>query len=438
MQHRFVGDVGDFGKYGLLRALTGVWPLSQPRLTLGVVWYLPAGSIGSAADGQKLTYLSQPHQFRGCDPQLYDTLGKLDRSLGAVEASEIMGDGTIFFDGPVPQDSSSRGRWLQEAVEAVRGRDVVFLDPDKGLAPRSAGPSSTEHAYVHELKTLVQRGQTVVVYHHLGRTATHPVQMRQWTERLAHELRLDAEPHVLWYRRGTARAYFVIPADAHAATISERLQRFGNSLWFKRRHFAPLPPVMWKNSPDTASLALADELAQSRPVRRTGPLSAGRADGPAGSSIATTTVEQWDKTVVRLSDFHPWIAERAEPLFADGHHRAAVVAATQFLEAEWRALLGVDGLSLGQLARMSFDRRGPTRDEPRLRFRGYGSRDSVAWRNAHEGARQYAMGCVKRIRNLAVHHPQSEEPNVTETLEILAALSTLARWVTDAEVVKPR
>ena len=85
---------------------------------------------------------------------------------------------------------------------------------------------------------------------------------------------------------------------------------------------------------------------------------------------------------------------------------------------------------------MSFDRRGPTRHEPRLRFRGYGSRDSVAWRNAHDGARQYAMGCVKRIRNLTVHHPRNSEPNSTEALEILGALSTLARWVTEAEVVR--
>ena len=261
MQHHFVGDVGDFGKYGLLRALTGVWPESEPRLTLGVVWYLPAGSIGSAADGQKLTYLNQPHRFRGCDPRLYDALGQLleggDRSLGAVESNGILGDGAIFFEGPVPQDSLSRERWLQDAVEAVRGRDVVFLDPDKGLAPRSTGPSSTEHTYAHELKPLVQSGQTVVVYHHLGRTATHPVQMRHWAERLAHELRLDAEPHVLWYRRGTARAYFVVPADAHAGTIGDRLQRFGNSLWFKRRHFTPLPP------------ATKNRLPRSEPAPRT-------------------------------------------------------------------------------------------------------------------------------------------------------------------------
>jgi hypothetical protein len=247
MQHHFVGDVGDFGKYGLLRALTGVWPSSEPRLTLGVVWYLPAGSIGSVADGQKLVYLNQPDRFRSCDPRLYDALSRLleggDRSLGAVESNGILGDGTIFFDDPVPRGSPSRETWLQDAVEAVRARDVVFLDPDKGLPPRSAGPSSTEHAYVHELKPFVQREQTVIVYHHLGRTDTHPVQMRDWAERLAHELRLDAEPHILWYRRGTARAYFVLPAEAHAGVVGDRLQRLENSLWFKRQHFTPLPPA---------------------------------------------------------------------------------------------------------------------------------------------------------------------------------------------------
>ena len=36
MQDRFGGDVGDFGKYGLLRALAGVWPDAMPRFSLGV------------------------------------------------------------------------------------------------------------------------------------------------------------------------------------------------------------------------------------------------------------------------------------------------------------------------------------------------------------------------------------------------------------------
>ena len=287
LQHHFVGDVGDFGKYGLLRALTGEWPTSEPRLTLGVVWYLPAGAVGSASDGQKLTYLSQPHWFRSCDPRLYDALERLfdrgDRSLGAVETSGILGDGTIFFDGPVPQDLWSRERWLQEAVQAVRGRDVVFLDPDKGLAPPSAGRSSTEHAYQHEVEAFVRSGQTVVVYHHLGRTSTHPVQMRDWAERLTREFRLDAEPQVLWYRRGTARAYFVIPARAHTATIGERLEGFTRSPWFmpspglRVPHFTPLPaapgsdsrrdrparpPASQEEPPEASSSGSAEDVAR--------------------------------------------------------------------------------------------------------------------------------------------------------------------------------
>ena len=34
MRHEYVGDIGDFGKYALLKALAG------NDLTLGVVWYL--------------------------------------------------------------------------------------------------------------------------------------------------------------------------------------------------------------------------------------------------------------------------------------------------------------------------------------------------------------------------------------------------------------
>ena len=36
MQDRFVGDIGDFGKYGLLRVLAGICPRAEPLLPLGV------------------------------------------------------------------------------------------------------------------------------------------------------------------------------------------------------------------------------------------------------------------------------------------------------------------------------------------------------------------------------------------------------------------
>ncbi len=45
MQNRYVGDVGDFGKYGLLRYLVGVRSSTSvaDSLRLRVIWYLHPG-----------------------------------------------------------------------------------------------------------------------------------------------------------------------------------------------------------------------------------------------------------------------------------------------------------------------------------------------------------------------------------------------------------
>ena len=79
MQNKYVGDIGDFGKYGLLRALTGhqTTSASEPHLTLGVVWYLFPNET-TTADGKFIGYLrrtaANDTKFRDCDRPLYDTL----------------------------------------------------------------------------------------------------------------------------------------------------------------------------------------------------------------------------------------------------------------------------------------------------------------------------------------------------------------------------
>ena len=77
MQDRYTGDVGDFGKYGLLRALVGIHPAGSSR-SLGVVWYVTDAEIEDVdpqGDGRHLSYLEQPARFRECDPQLFSYIG---------------------------------------------------------------------------------------------------------------------------------------------------------------------------------------------------------------------------------------------------------------------------------------------------------------------------------------------------------------------------
>jgi hypothetical protein len=128
MQNSYVGDVGDYGKYALLNALTG------DDLCPGVNWYLNADTT-KIGDGKFTDY----RRLRYCDPALHDQLMAIvhaDRSVVAVERSGILPPNTIFFSLPV---SKPRAKWHGHALETLAGADLVFMDPDTGFG--LAGPA---------------------------------------------------------------------------------------------------------------------------------------------------------------------------------------------------------------------------------------------------------------------------------------------------------
>ena len=267
VQNRYVADEGDFAKFGLLRALAGVYPLDESPSSLGVVWYRPDIETGSPGDGSKRNHLNDPQQrYRRCDPELFDSLKSIsatNRSVNAIKESGILGDSRACFynneiqtpqrDWSRSQREDARATWWGEALERVGGRQIMFLDPDNGLAPNSVPirhKRAMKYAYLQEVASLVTaaRQPVIVIYHHLGRSfdgrpAKQPEQMRSWAARLNRELRLDAEPQILWHRGETARAYFVLFPSDHdrTATVRGRLNRFRDSLWFQHGHFASLP-----------------------------------------------------------------------------------------------------------------------------------------------------------------------------------------------------
>ena len=71
---RYVGDVGDFVKYALLRAIRGT-------KRLGVAWYLHPNA-GPAGDGRHTAHLQNPDEWRHLDAELFDALTGLSYSAG--------------------------------------------------------------------------------------------------------------------------------------------------------------------------------------------------------------------------------------------------------------------------------------------------------------------------------------------------------------------
>src|SRR5262245_23607340 len=101
MQDRYVADIGDFGKYGLLRALVSPRGTSK-SLTLAILWYLvPDESHNN--DGRHITYLNTGSNdgFAVCDQRLFEKLreiARVARNVHAVEQGGVLPRNTRFHN----------------------------------------------------------------------------------------------------------------------------------------------------------------------------------------------------------------------------------------------------------------------------------------------------------------------------------------------------
>ena len=270
MQDRYVGDVGDFGKYGLLRFLCGQReiseesPSSDPNLRLGVVWYRYPDESGND-DGKFTEYLTESARnhpaFRACDPDLYDTLSRLvktdNRCIAAVQESAILPVDTLYYDIPLPYlpgtsrsvRHEARTNWLKGTLNAMSGADLVFVDPDNGLSDPATGISRSvdplrkkgpKYVYMDDIRRFAEPDRSLVIYHHLGRNGTVVEQIRKVADSLRTGLDLPRLPWALCYRRGTVRAYFILAEERHEAILERRLNSLLDSSW--NSHFELVIP----------------------------------------------------------------------------------------------------------------------------------------------------------------------------------------------------
>ena len=252
MQDRYVGDVGDFGKFGLLRSLCR-GDEHGAALRLGVLWYRFDGDDSAATnDGRHTDYLFAPSRnerlLRRCDHGLFEKMLHLvnnGRSIAAVETSGVLPADTVFFgeglnfkETPRGERDGKRHGWFNAGLRRVKEAEVVFFDPDNGLEVPSRSTISLmgpKYAYYNDLQLCWERGQSLVVYHHIGRTyrgrkADAGEQIRSRCRELRQKLS-GAEPMVLRYRRRSPRVYFVLPCPEHAGRLKSRIGRFLDSPW---------------------------------------------------------------------------------------------------------------------------------------------------------------------------------------------------------------
>lgn len=214
MKNQYFGDVGDYGKYGLLRFF------ANNGIKIAVNWYLTEDD--GSNDGNIVRYL-ESDDMRQYDPELFSVLKEMlnakNRSVLSFEKRCMIPNAVYFNDCLYYERESKadrhqkRSKWHQDALTACSGADLVFLDPDNGA--RESEPASAKngvkYCYANEIADYYYNGQNVVYYASKGRRT-----QKKWeeTKLMMKKYLPDADIIVITYHKGTQRSYiFVLHKD---------------------------------------------------------------------------------------------------------------------------------------------------------------------------------------------------------------------------------
>lgn len=241
MQDKYVADIGDYGKYGLLRKI-------EKKYKLGVNWYRFPDEVGN--DGKFISYLNE-EKYRKCDPELFDKLHDLivqkGRNVSSIESCGIFSDSVLFFSDMLLLDPKVgykereqwRKQWHESAVRVLRDCEVIFLDPDNGVQVSSVPIASAgkknggKYVAIDELADYYYSGKTVILYNHRGRQKTSDYYKR--FKDISNEINCK-NVYSMCFHRGTVRDYIFFCQNKHSEFISNICKEMMNSYW--KSHFS--------------------------------------------------------------------------------------------------------------------------------------------------------------------------------------------------------
>lgn len=239
MQDRYAGDVGDFGKIGLLRKI------AASGLIVGVNWYLTYKSEEhNNDDGKHIGYLNND-LFKGCDDELLRSLHTIvsgTRSVASLEKADLIPNAIYYNKLLKPGNDKKfvRSEWFNSSLEELSKADIIFCDPDNGLIVKSVSQkSSKSDKYVlhDELISYYQAGKSIIFYNHRSRE-----QEIKYLQRFQVLIQLNeltgAEWRGLKFARGTVRDYVFILQPEHSAAVDIVINNMMQTNW--KKHFSVL------------------------------------------------------------------------------------------------------------------------------------------------------------------------------------------------------
>ena len=201
MQDRYAGDIGDFGKIGLLKAL------QTQGLSVGVNWYrVEPMDTEKKEDG---TYKQEdgkyliPEKLQVCDASLAEQLTKIaksnNRSIKSLEKGDFIPNARYYSE---PVTVVGRDEWHKRALVLLKGVDYI------------------------------RQKQSVLIYNHRSRKQ-EDAYFRELSEKLGGITGVP-ESRILkiTFPRCSVRDYLAVPvSDVHYKRICAAFTEMENGTW---------------------------------------------------------------------------------------------------------------------------------------------------------------------------------------------------------------
>ncbi len=275
MKNQYVGDIGDYGKYSLLRFL------AQQGIRIGVNWYLTEND--RSEDGKFIKYLENDSE-KIYDQDVFWALKKIvdehdkdHRKVRMIQDIELIPK-TVFFDEPLDETQKSpmerawkRRIWFEDSQAALAEAELIFADPDNGISYTKTSRKKGSEKYIlpEEAAQYYYSGKDVVYYCHKGRRSSD-----KWNLAKAKiiEYICDARLLALTFHRGTQRSYIFVVHPERIEMYESLLQGFLSTSWGKSEVFTNETVKQYKTDKTEPDLcrrwAMIDSFQKAFPTKQ--------------------------------------------------------------------------------------------------------------------------------------------------------------------------
>ena len=227
MKNQYVGDIGDYGKYSLLRyiALHGI--------QIGINCYLTDND--GSTDGKFTKYVEKDSEGN-YDQDVFAVMRSIviqnersQRTVQMIQDANLISE-VLYFDEKVNSDKVipmerawDRRVWFERSTSVLKDADLIFADPDNGINYRKTARNKGCEKYVlpEEIALYYYDGKDVVFYCHKGRRIDEA-----WKRMILRikESVCDAKLFVLTFHRGLSVLIYLLCIRKEQSSMSHYWQ----------------------------------------------------------------------------------------------------------------------------------------------------------------------------------------------------------------------